>query len=335
MPEIENNTIQNEPPLLHIDNLSAAFATRKGSIEALSNIDLKLEQGEILALVGESGAGKSLTSSCVNGLLPRNCSITKGQVLLSGKRIDTLSNKQMEKIRGLEIGTIFQDPLTSLNPLYTVCEQIVRTLRAHQKIDQSAAEKKALELLEEVGIPGASQRLHSYPHEFSGGMRQRVVIAMTLALRPKLVIADEPTTALDVSIQSQILDLLRRMSREHAAAVILVTHDMGVVAETADRVAVLYAGRVVEVGPIREVLLAPRHPYTKGLLAAIPSLDEKVDRLPQIPGAMPSLSAIPNGCAFQTRCPIAETDCSLTRPPFSSFGNHEVACLHLEGASHD
>ncbi len=316
--------------LLEVRNLSAAFATRRGVVTALSNIDLSLMPGEILALVGESGAGKSLASSCINGLLPRNCRITEGEVLLEGKRIDNLPNKQMEKIRGAQIGTIFQDPLTSLNPLYTVCQQITRTLRAHQQISDADAQKRALELLEEVGIPGAAQRLHSYPHEFSGGMRQRVVIAMALALRPKLIIADEPTTALDVSIQAQILELLRRLSKDHGASVILVTHDMGVVAETADRVAVLYAGRVAETGPVADVLLRPSHPYTQGLLASIPSMEHKLDRLPQIPGAMPGLTSIPNGCAFNPRCPRAAHVCREVRPEAHIAGARRVFC-HFAG----
>ena len=316
--------------LLEVRNLSAAFATRRGVVTALSNIDLALVPGEILALVGESGAGKSLASSCINGLLPRNCRITEGEVLLEGKRIDNLPNRQMEKIRGAQIGTIFQDPLTSLNPLYTVCQQITRTLRAHQQISDADAQKRALELLEDVGIPGAAQRLHSYPHEFSGGMRQRVVIAMALALRPKLIIADEPTTALDVSIQAQILELLRRLSRDHGASVILVTHDMGVVAETADRVAVLYAGRVAETGPVADVLLRPSHPYTQGLLASIPSMEHKLGRLPQIPGAMPGLTSIPNGCAFNPRCPRAAHICRDVRPEAHVASARRVFC-HFAG----
>lgn len=316
--------------LLEIRNLSATFATRRGIVSALSNIDLSLAPGEILALVGESGAGKSLASSCINGLLPRNCRISEGEVLLEGQRIDNLSNKQMEKIRGAQIGTIFQDPLTSLNPLYTVCQQITRTLRAHRYISDADAQKRALELLEEVGIPGAAQRLHAYPHEFSGGMRQRVVIAMALALRPKLIIADEPTTALDVSIQAQILELLRRLSKDHGASVILVTHDMGVVAETADRVAVLYAGRIAETGPVADVLLRPAHPYTQGLLGSIPSMERKLARLPQIPGSMPGLTAIPQGCAFNPRCPRTADVCRQARPEAHLAGARRVFCHFAE-----
>ncbi|OAM77127.1 ABC transporter ATP-binding protein [Devosia elaeis] len=316
--------------LLEIRNLSATFATRRGIVSALSNIDLSLAPGEILALVGESGAGKSLASSCINGLLPRNCRISEGEVLLEGQRIDNLSNKQMEKIRGAQIGTIFQDPLTSLNPLYTVCQQITRTLRAHRYISDADAQKRALELLEEVGIPGAAQRLHAYPHEFSGGMRQRVVIAMALALRPKLIIADEPTTALDVSIQAQILELLRRLSKDHGASVILVTHDMGVVAETADRVAVLYAGRIAETGPVADVLLRPAHPYTQGLLGSIPSMERKLARLPQIPGSMPGLTAIPQGCAFNPRCPRTADVCRQVRPEAHLAGARRVFCHFAE-----
>lgn len=325
----ETNTIATPtPPLLRLDQVSASFTTRRGVVPALSAVDFTLEQGEILAFVGESGAGKSLLGSCINGLLPRNCSLTGGSIWFEGERIDGLGLKAMERIRGARIGTIFQDPLTSLNPLYTVSQQIVRTLKAHQEISQEDAERRALELLDEVGIPGAAARLHSYPHEFSGGMRQRVVIALALALRPKLIIADEPTTALDVSVQAQILDLLRRQATENGTSVILVTHDMGVVAETADRVAVIYSGRMVEVGKTAEVLTQPRHPYTRGLLGAIPSLTKKLDRLPQIPGSMPSLRAVPSGCAFNPRCTHAVDRCRTERPHPVALDNRAVAC-HL------
>ncbi len=317
-------------PLLQLDGLNASFTTRRGVVPALSDISLSLRQGEILSLVGESGAGKSLLGSCINGLLPRNCSIKSGAIWFEGQRIEGLNAAQMEKIRGARIGTIFQDPLTSLNPLYTVRDQIVRTLKAHQDISDKAAEARALELLEEVGIPGAANRLGSYPHEFSGGMRQRVVIALALALRPKLIIADEPTTALDVSIQAQILELLRRLAGEYGTSIILVTHDMGVVAETADRVAVLYSGRIVEMGDTADVLTHPKHPYTQGLLAAIPSLGRKVDRLPQIPGSMPSLLAIPTGCAFHPRCPSVFERCKVERPARRAVGTSTVACHLME-----
>ena len=316
--------------LLEIDHLDASFDTRRGALQVLSDLHLDVRQGEIVALVGESGAGKSLTGSAINGLLPSRCRITGGQIRFAGKRIDTLSNREMQRIRGAEIGTIFQDPLTSLNPLYTVSQQLVRTIRTHQAVSRKAAEARALTLLEEVGIPAPADRLHQYPHEFSGGMRQRVVIALAIALRPKLIIADEPTTALDVSIQAQILELLRRLSRDHGTSVILVTHDMGVVAETADRVAVLYAGRMVEVGRVADVLMEPRHPYTRGLLASIPSILKKEPRLPQIPGSMPALTAIPSGCAYRTRCGHATDRCALERPLLRGLADRDVACHYAE-----
>lgn len=323
-----NNSEAGAAPLLRLDRVSASFTTRRGVVPALSEVDFSLAQGEILALVGESGAGKSLLGSCINGLLPRNCALNAGAIWFEGERIDGLSLKEMEKIRGARIGTIFQDPLTSLNPLYTVSEQIVRTLNAHMQISHEDAERRALELLEQVGIPGAAARLNAYPHEFSGGMRQRVVIALALAMRPKLIIADEPTTALDVSVQAQILDLLRRQADENGTSVILVTHDMGVVAETADRVAVIYSGRVVEVGATADVLTQPRHPYTRGLLGAIPSLVNKLDRLPQIPGSMPSLRSVPSGCAFHPRCSHAVDRCKTERPKPYKVESRDVAC-HL------
>ena len=316
--------------LLEIDHLDAAFDMRSGELQVLSDIHLDVKQGEIVALVGESGAGKSLTGSAINGLLPPRCRVTGGQIRFEGKRIDTLSDREMQRIRGAEIGTIFQDPLTSLNPLYSVSQQLVRTIQSHEQVSREAAEDRALKLLEEVGIPAPADRLHQYPHEFSGGMRQRVVIALAIALRPKLIIADEPTTALDVSIQAQILELLRGLSRDHSTSVILVTHDMGVVAETADRVAVLYAGRVVEVGRVEDVLLKPRHPYTRGLLASIPSVVKKEPRLPQIPGSMPPLTEIPSGCAYRTRCSHATETCARERPPLRALGDRDVACHYAE-----
>lgn len=317
-------------PLLEIDHVSASFATRRGELQVLSDIDLTVNKGQILALVGESGAGKSLTGSAINGLLPPSCRVSSGEIRFDGQRIDTLNDRDMQKIRGPKIGTIFQDPLTSLNPLYTVSEQIVRTIRTHQSVSREEAEARALELLTHVGIPAPADRLHRYPHEFSGGMRQRVVIALAIALQPKLIIADEPTTALDVSIQAQILELLRNLSSENGSAVILVTHDMGVVAETADNVAVLYAGRVVEHGTVEEVLLHAAHPYTRGLLASIPSIVRKEARLPQIKGSMPPLTAIPSGCAFRSRCAFATEKCAEERPALRAFEGRRVACHHAE-----
>ena len=241
------------------------------------------------------------------------------------------SFEEMRKVRGRQIGAIFQDPLTSLNPLYTVGRQIVETIQTHLPMNYEAARKRAIELLMEVGITAPERRIDHYPHQFSGGMRQRVVIALALCANPRLIIADEPTTALDVSIQAQIIQLLKKLGREHGTAVLLVTHDMGVIAETADRVAVMYAGRVVEIGPVHEVIHNPQHPYTRGLMASIPAIGQDVERLSQIDGSMPRLNAIPRGCAFNPRCPDAFDQCRTDRPDLLAAGKTRAACwLHVK-----
>ena len=275
-------------PLLEVSDLSVEFPLRRQRLQALDRISFSLEAGEVLGFVGESGAGKSLTGAAIMGLLEPPGRITGGRITLAGQRIDG----RAETVRGGRIGMIFQDPLTSLNPLRTVGDQLVETIQLHLGMTADAAMARAGELLDEVGID--RDRIGAYPHEFSGGMRQRIVIALALAPEPVLIIADEPTTALDVSIQAQVLALLRRLCKERGAAVILITHDMGVIAETTDRVVVLYAGRLVETGRTAEVISTPRHPYTRGLMAATPNLDQvSVDTvLPQIPGSMPSLSLI-------------------------------------------
>ena len=315
-------------PLLSVRDLSICFDTRHGPLRAVDGITFDLAPGEILGMVGESGAGKSLTGTAITGLLERPGRIDRGEILFEGKRIDTLSPDEMRRLRGRRIGAIFQDPLTSLNPLMTVGQQLVQTIRTHLPKSKEAARARAIECLAEVGIPAPEARIDQYPHQFSGGMRQRVVIALALCAEPSLVIADEPTTALDVSIQAQILDLLKKMCRERGAAVILVTHDMGVIAETADRVAVMYSGRVVEIGSVDRVVRDPRHPYTKGLMQSIPRVGSGVQRLTQIDGAMPRLTDLPSGCAFHPRCPRAFDTCKQTRPaPLPVEGGH-VAC-HL------
>ena len=300
------------PPLLDVTDLCVEFPQRRQRLQALDRISFTLEAGEVLGFVGESGAGKSLTGAAIMGLLEPPGRITGGRITLQGQRIDG----RAESVRGRRIGMIFQDPLTSLNPLRTVGDQLVETIQLHLGMDADAAMARAGELLDEVGID--RDRIGAYPHEFSGGMRQRIVIALALAPEPELIIADEPTTALDVSIQAQVLALLRRLCKERAAAVILITHDMGVIAETTDRVAVLYAGRLVETGRTAEVISAPRHPYTRGLMAATPNLDlVSVDTvLPQIPGSMPSLAALPPGCRFHPRCGDAMPVCHRTAAPF-------------------
>jgi peptide/nickel transport system ATP-binding protein len=280
-------------------------------------------------VVGESGAGKSITGTAIIGLLEPPGRIAKGEILLNGKRIDNLPYDEMRKIRGNEIGAVFQDPLTSLNPLYTVGRQLIETIQTHTDLSDEAARKRAIELLADTGIPAPDKRVDHYPHQFSGGMRQRVVIALALAVNPKLVVADEPTTALDVSIQAQIIQLLKRLCRDHGTAVMLVTHDMGVIAETADRVAVMYAGRVAEIGPVADVIHKPQHPYTKGLMGSIPVMGADVERLAQIDGAMPRLNAIPRGCAFNPRCPQVFEKCRQDRPDLMPAGATQAACwLH-------
>ena len=319
--------------LLDIRNLRVEFPTRRGTLCAIDDVSLTIGEGEILGVVGESGAGKSLTGSAVIGLLPEPGRIVQGEIHLSGRRIDGLSDEEMRRIRGKEIGAIFQDPLTSLNPLYSIAYQLVETIRTHLDLTAKQARKRALDLLQEVGIPAAEERMDGYPHEFSGGMRQRVIIALALAAHPRLIIADEPTTALDVSIQAQIIAVLKRLCREHHASVMLITHDMGVIAEAADRVAVMYAGRIAETGPVEEVIRRARHPYTYGLMGSIPQLKTPAERLSQIDGAMPRLTEMPDGCAFHPRCPRAVDRCRAQRPPIEVVAaGHDVACWLFESA---
>jgi peptide/nickel transport system ATP-binding protein len=315
--------------LLQVQNLIVEFPGRRGTLRALDDISFDIAPGEILGVVGESGAGKSLTGASIIGLLEPPGRIASGQIMLEGQRIDNLTSDQMRHIRGRKIGAIFQDPLTSLNPLYTVGRQLIETIQAHLPVDAAEAKRRAIGLLEDTGIPAAAERIEHYPHQFSGGMRQRVVIALALAAEPKLVVADEPTTALDVSIQAQIIQLLKRVCRDRGAAVMLITHDMGVIAETCDRVAVMYAGRIAEIGPVHEVINQPAHPYSMGLMAAIPDITIERERLHQIDGAMPRLNAIPTGCAYNPRCPRAFERCTQERPDLLDAGATRAACwLH-------
>ncbi len=317
--------------ILELRNVSVEFPTRHGTLKALNEISFSIAAGEVVGVVGESGAGKSLTGAAIIGLLEPPGRISGGEILLAGRRIDNLSDDQMRLIRGREIGAIFQDPLTSLNPLYTVGHQLAETIVTHLPMTWSQAVTRSIELLEATGIPAARERIDHYPHQFSGGMRQRVVIALALAAEPKLIVADEPTTALDVSIQAQIIDLLKKLCREQGTAVMLITHDMGVIAETADRVVVMYAGRIAEIGKVREVIHSPRHPYTVGLMGSIPSVHQHVERLVQIDGTMPRLTAIPQGCAFNPRCPQVMPRCTTERPELLQVGSSHAACwLHAE-----
>lgn len=314
--------------LLDVKNLVVEFPTRRGILTAVDNVSFDLARGEVLGLVGESGAGKSITGSAIIGLIEPPGRIATGTVHLAGRRIDNLPSEKMRRIRGDKIGMVFQDPLTSLNPLYTVAEQLVETILTHKDISKKQARDRAIGLLDEVGIPAADLRIDDYPHQFSGGMRQRVVIALALCADPELIIADEPTTALDVSVQSQIVSVLKKMCSEHGASVILITHDMGVIAEAADRVAVLYSGRMAEIGPVRDVIKHPQHPYTKGLMGSIPTITQEGDRLTQIPGSMPRLTDRPPGCAFAPRCEMAMDVCHQSHPEEKDVGTARVAC-HL------
>jgi peptide/nickel transport system ATP-binding protein len=320
-------------PILEVRDLRVEFPTRRGTLTALDGVSFDIAPGEVLGVVGESGAGKSMTGAAIIGLLEPPGRIAGGQILLNGKRIDNLPYEQMRRIRGKEIGAIFQDPLTTLNPLYTVGHQLIETMQTHLPLSDKEARQRAIGWLEMVGIPAAAQRVDSYPHEFSGGMRQRVVISLALCAEPKLIVADEPTTALDVSIQAQIIALLKNLAREKGTAMMLVTHDMGVIAETADRVAVMYAGRIAEIGPVRTVVKTPKHPYSAGLMASIPPLDRKVDHLAGIEGSMPRLSAIPQGCAFNPRCPHVFARCRVERPELLETGSTRAACWLYDPAS--
>jgi len=318
-------------PLLEVRDLKVSFRTEDGLVQAVGGVSLSLSQGETLGIVGESGSGKSVTMMSVMRLINDPNARFEGEVLYKGRDLMTLKAEQIREIRGTGIAMIFQDPMTSLNPVYRVGWQITEQIRAHENVSKQAARARAIELLAAVGIPQAAERVDNYPHEFSGGMRQRVMIAMAVSCNPDILIADEPTTALDVTIQAQILSLLRKLKDEFGTAVVLITHDMGVVADMADRIAVMYAGRIVEQGSRREVFYDAQHPYTWGLLGSIARLDRpKPRRLATIPGQPPSLLRLPEGCAFGDRCAHRFELCD-ERPPLLNRvdGNHLDAC-HLE-----
>jgi peptide/nickel transport system ATP-binding protein len=321
-------------PVLSVRDLGVEIPTRRAVLTALDGVSFDIAPGEVLGLVGESGAGKSITAAAIIGLLEPPGRIAGGEIRLQGERIDDLSPRRMRRIRGKRIGMVFQDPLTSLDPLYRIGDQIVETVRTHLPMSESEAREKAIGLLREVRIPAPEARFDAYPHQLSGGMRQRVVIALALAADPALLIADEPTTALDVSVQAQILSLLKQSCAQRSTSILLITHDIGVIAETADRVAVMYAGRIVEIGPKRNVIRHPMHPYTEGLMASIPSIAGRAARLVHIEGTMPRLDATPPGCPFHPRCTKALPRCARDQPEPTARGDGQVTCwLHHEEAA--
>jgi len=318
-------------PVLQVRNLTTRFKTERGVVTAVDDVSFEVAAGETLAIVGESGSGKSVTSMSILRLIPTPPGhIEGGEILFDGKDLLKLGNDQMREVRGNSIAMIFQDSMSSLNPSITIGKQIAEPITLHRNVSWNEAYEKAGELLSTVQIPDAKNRLSAYPHQFSGGMRQRAMIAMALACQPKLIIADEPTTALDVTVQAQILDLLKELTHKANTSMILITHDMGVVARYADRVAVMYGGRIVEKGPAREIFNRPCHPYTQGLLASIPRIDGDPDQpLPAIEGMPPDLSALPAGCAFAPRCPKANSECAGSKPALSKVSEgHLKACFN-------
>ena len=319
-------------PLLAISDLSVTFATERGQVQALDGVSLSLNAGETLAVVGESGSGKSVTALSILGLLGDSGRVSHGSIEFGGEDLTKVSDQRLREIRGNQIAFIFQEPMSSLNPVLTIGTQVAEPIWLHHKKSWSEAFEQAGELLQRVAIPDAVKRLEDYPHQFSGGMRQRVMIAMALACQPKLIIADEPTTALDVTVQAQILSLLKNLTKEANSSLILITHDLGVVARYADNVAVMYGGRVVETASARELYKNPQHPYTEGLMASIPKLDgDPGGRLYTLEGQPPDLSNLPSGCSFHPRCPYAQDKCTMTKPTLSEVApNHLRACFGYE-----
>ncbi|HET7658607.1 MAG TPA: ABC transporter ATP-binding protein [Bacillales bacterium] len=311
---------------LEVEDLSVSFHNRKDSVSILERVGFSVQKGETLCIVGESGCGKSITSLAIMGLLPKNGEITSGKILFDGDNLADKSMKEMSTIRGNDISIIFQEPMTSLNPVHTVGRQVAEVVDIHQKVGKRQAMKKAIEMFQLVGIPSPEKRVHDYPHQLSGGMRQRVMIAMALACNPKLLIADEPTTALDVTIQAQILDLMNDLKSRLAMSIIMITHDLGVVSEMADRVLVMYAGKVVESSAVEELFRNPQHPYTKGLIEAIPKLEEEKEELSIIKGTVPTPEEMPSGCRFATRCPFAREICRQESPELDGDQDHLVSC---------
>jgi peptide/nickel transport system ATP-binding protein/oligopeptide transport system ATP-binding protein len=315
-------------PLLSVRDLSVAFRMSTGSVTAVDRVSLEVAPGEVLGLVGESGSGKSITALAVMGLLPGTGFVSGGAVLFEGRDLLRMAPADLRSLRGRSMAMIFQEPMSSLNPVFTIGSQIIETVRRHERVGLNAARERAIEMLSRVGIPSPRQRIDDYPHQLSGGMRQRVMIAMALACSPKLLIADEPTTALDVTIQAQLLDLLRDLQAEFGMAVVIITHNMGVIAEFADRVAVMYAGRVAEEAPVEGLFDQPSHPYTQGLLASTPDIAVDTLRLRTIRGSLPPLHALPHGCRFAPRCAFHIPACDTSDPPLIPVGSgHRAACI--------
>jgi oligopeptide/dipeptide ABC transporter ATP-binding protein len=314
-------------PILDVRHLSVNFKTRKGDYTVVQDVSFHVDHGEILGIAGESGCGKSVTSLSILGLLPENGYISAGEILFNESDLVKYTDLALSDIRGNEIAMIFQDPLSSLNPTMSMGDQLIEPYRIHKNYNQSQAEEAALEMLKKVGIPSPEKRMKEYPHQLSGGMRQRVMIAMALSCEPKLLIADEPTTALDVSIQAQILKLMQQLNEEGGTSIMLITHDMGVIAEMCDKALIMYAGKAIEYGPVDNIFFSPLHPYTRGLLASIPSLDQDVEVLPTIEGNVPSPDNMPVGCRFYPRCPDRMDICVQHQPPMLKIGETEVACF--------
>ncbi|NLN20985.1 MAG: ABC transporter ATP-binding protein [Syntrophomonadaceae bacterium] len=313
--------------VLEVNNLSTCFRTRHGEVRAVSGVSFKLAAGQTLGLVGESGCGKTVTALSLVGLVDPPGEVYAGEVLFGGQNLLELNKKQLREIRGQEIAFVFQDPLTSLNPVLSVGTQMIETILAHRKMSREMARQRAVELLGSVGLPDPEKMLHRYPFQLSGGMRQRVMIAMAFSLQPRILIADEPTTALDVTVQAQILNEMKRLKREFGTAIILITHDLGVVAELADIVAVMYAGSIVEMGSIADIFINPAHPYTQALLRSVPRLSHGNIHLEPVKGQPPSLLNLPDRCAFLPRCPQSKPVCAVEKPQLQEVGsNHKVAC---------
>jgi peptide/nickel transport system ATP-binding protein/oligopeptide transport system ATP-binding protein len=319
-------------PILRVEGLRTTFTSDDGEVVAVDDVSFDVNEGEIVGLIGESGSGKSVTALAVMGLLPKSTShVTAERIMFDGRDLAHASERELRRLRGGSIGMIFQEPMSSLNPVLKIGDQLIEPIRIHERISYRAAFDRGVELLTKVGIPSPVQRMNDYPHQLSGGMRQRVMIAIALSCSPKLLLADEPTTALDVTIQAQLLDLLLEIQAETKMAIVLITHSMGVIAECADKVVVMYSGRIAEQGPVTEIFDRPGHPYTKGLMQCTPELTGNSRRLTTIPGTLPSLSALPPGCRFAPRCDLAQPDCVAGRPPMIAIGKeHASACIRAD-----